>query len=92
MGKIRKIMSIFIVSGLLIAGCSKESSSASKDYGLKNVTFPLKEKVTLKFMIQSSPLAPKDPNDKLIFKRLEKKTNVHIEWTNYTNGNYSPQC
>lgn len=89
MGKIRKIMSIFIVSGLLIAGCSKESSSASKDYELKNVTFPLKEKVTLKFMIQSSPLAPKDPNDKLIFKRLEKKTNVHIEWTNYTYDSFA---
>lgn len=42
-------------------------------------------KATLKFMTQSSPLAPADPNDKLIFKRLEEKTGIHIDWTNYTN-------
>src|SRR5690625_1402929 len=35
-------------------------------------------------MTQSSPLAPEDPNDKLIYQRLEEQTGVHIEWTNYT--------
>ncbi|CAH1212643.1 hypothetical protein PAECIP111892_03791 [Paenibacillus auburnensis] len=41
-------------------------------------------KVTLNFITQSSPLAPSDPNDKLINKRLEEKTNVHINWKNFT--------
>ncbi|MCZ4142636.1 ABC transporter substrate-binding protein, partial [Escherichia coli] len=41
-------------------------------------------KVTLNFITQSSPLAPADPNEKLINKRLEEKTNVHINWKNYT--------
>ncbi|WP_079912739.1 ABC transporter substrate-binding protein [Paenibacillus sp. 32352] len=41
-------------------------------------------KVTLNFITQSSPLAPADPNDKLINKRLEEKTNVHIQWKNFT--------
>ena len=45
--------------------------------------FPLKDEVTLKFMTSSSPLSPKDPNQKLILKRMEKATNVHIDWTNY---------
>ena len=36
-------------------------------------------------MTQSNVLAPADPNDKLIFKRLEEKTGIHIDWTNYTN-------
>ena len=40
---------------------------------------------TLKFMTQSNVLAPADPNDKLIFKRMEEKTGIHIDWTNYTN-------
>ncbi|MGZ7144728.1 ABC transporter substrate-binding protein, partial [Streptococcus pyogenes] len=44
---------------------------------------PLEKSVTLKFMTASSPLAPADPNDKLIFQRLEKETGVHIDWTNY---------
>lgn len=42
-------------------------------------------KVTLNFITQSSALAPADPNDKLINKRLEEKTNVHINWKNFTN-------
>lgn len=41
-------------------------------------------KVTLNFITQSSPLAPVDPNEKLINKRLEEKTNVHINWKNFT--------
>src|SRR5699024_6403859 len=40
--------------------------------------------LTHKFMTQSSPLAPSDPNDKLIFQRLEEDTGVHIDWKNYT--------
>lgn len=67
-----------------LAGCgSSATSTSSPDYGLKDVQFPLQETKTLKFMTQSSPLAPKDPNEKLILQRLEKETGVHIDWTNY---------
>ncbi len=65
-------------------GGSKEKSTSSPDYELENVSFPLKEKVSLKMMSQSAPLAPNDPNDKLIFQRLEEETNLHIDWTNYS--------
>ena len=41
-------------------------------------------KVTLNVLTQSSPLAPADPNEKLINKRLEEKTGIHIKWKNYT--------
>ncbi len=44
--------------------------------------------MTLKFMTQSSPLAPTDPNDKLIYKRLAEKTGVNIEWKNYTSDSF----
>lgn len=60
---------------LLLAGCgnSGESSTESPD-----------GKVTLNVLTQSSPLAPADPNEKLINKRLEEKTGIHIKWKNYT--------
>ena len=77
------IIAFIMLSSILIA-CSNKNSASSEDYGLKDITFPLEEKVTLKFMTQSSPLAPEDPNDKLIYQRLEEQTGVHIEWTNYT--------
>ncbi|MUT65791.1 ABC transporter substrate-binding protein [Paenibacillus sp. NEAU-GSW1] len=42
-------------------------------------------KVTLNFITRSSAIAPAEPNDKLINQRLEEKTNVHINWKNFTN-------
>ncbi|NIK70848.1 ABC transporter substrate-binding protein [Paenibacillus sp. BK720] len=75
----------------MIAGCSgggDKGSAASKSYDLTNVSFPLQEKVTLNFMTQSSPLAPTDPNQKLIYKRLEEKTGVHVNWKNFTSDSF----
>ncbi|WP_420491162.1 ABC transporter substrate-binding protein [Neobacillus vireti] len=85
------LLTAALVTSLLASGCSNSASSkkeadganSSPKYELKNVNFPLDKKVTLKFLTQSSPIAPKDPNDKLIWKRVEKDTNVHIDWTNY---------
>jgi len=75
------------VAALLIAGCSNggNSGSGSAASGSNAASGTTDSKVTLKFMTQSSPLAPADPNEKLIFKRLEEKTGIHIDWTNYTN-------
>ncbi|WP_303973970.1 ABC transporter substrate-binding protein [Streptococcus merionis] len=73
------------LSVVTLAACGSSGGGASSpDYELSNVTFPLKEKVSLKITTGSSTLAPQDPNDKLIYKRLEEKTNLHIDWTNYT--------
>lgn len=73
-----------LTTTLLLAACGKSGSSASApDYELENVEFPVEEEVTLNLITNSSPLAPSDPNEKLIFERLEEETGVHIEWTNY---------
>lgn len=71
----------------VLAACGSKNTASSPDYKLEGVTFPLQETKTLKFMTASSPLAPKDPNEKLILQRLEKETGVHIEWTNYQSDN-----
>lgn len=63
----------------VLAACGSKNTASSPDYKLEGVTFPLQEKKTLKFMTASSPLAPKDPNEKLILQRLEKETGVHID-------------
>ncbi|MBV7508379.1 ABC transporter substrate-binding protein [Bacillus sp. sid0103] len=87
MKNVKKVMAASLATILLVSGCSNsggKSETASKEYKLKDVSFPLKEKVTLNFMTQSSPLAPADPNKKLVFKRLEEQTGVHIKWKNYT--------
>src|SRR5699024_4930518 len=65
-----------------------DENTWSEDYELSDISFPLDEKVTLKLMTESSPLAPEDPNEKLIYQRLEEETNVHIEWRNFTGETY----
>ena len=82
--KIKKYLLALIIP-VLLAGCgSKENkTTSSEDYGLSDISLPLEEKVTLRGITSSSPLAPEDPNEKLIYKRLEEDTNVHVEWTNY---------
>ena len=85
MKKSLKAASLLLVIGTVISGCSgNDNNTWSEDYGLSDISFPLEEKVTLKIMTQSSPLAPEDPNEKLLNQRLEENTNVHIEWRNFT--------
>ncbi|KGA95999.1 ABC transporter substrate-binding protein [Alkalihalobacillus alcalophilus ATCC 27647 = CGMCC 1.3604] len=83
MKKIVKAMSTLVVSTVVLVGCGNSENTWSEDYGLADVEFPLEEQVSLKFLTSSSPLAPADPNEKLIYERLEEKTNVHIEWRNF---------
>lgn len=76
--------SALLTTGLLLAACGNgDSGASSPDYELENVEFPLEEEVTLKMITSSSPLAPSDPNEKLIYQRLEEASGVQIEWTNY---------
>jgi putative aldouronate transport system substrate-binding protein len=69
-----------IAAMLILSGCGSNSGSSNE----VNST-ATDGKVTLKILTQSSPLASADPNDKLINKRLEEKTGIHIDWKNYTN-------
>ena len=81
----KKTAAILSLGALLaVTGCggnnsTSNSSSTEKNSG-ENAANP-----TLHFMTQSNVLAPADPNEKLIFKRMEEKTKIHIDWTNYTN-------
>ncbi|MDO4634021.1 MAG: extracellular solute-binding protein [Eubacteriales bacterium] len=45
------------------------------------LAFPQKEKVTLTGMISYPANTESDPNKRTIFKRLQEKTNVEINWT-----------
>ncbi|RUT31864.1 extracellular solute-binding protein [Paenibacillus zeisoli] len=76
-----KTVSVSVLAAvLLLSGCSSNSSSSPEGSG-----GGANGKVTLNFLTQSSALAPADPNEKLVNKRLEEKTGIHINWKNYTN-------
>ncbi|MGP6145856.1 ABC transporter substrate-binding protein [Jeotgalibaca sp. A122] len=87
MNKRKKVFPLVLgaSASLLLAACGGSTGSASsEDYELTDVSFPLEETVTLKMTTSSSPLAPADPNEKLIFERLQEKTGVQIDWKNYS--------
>ena len=51
------------------------------DTPVEDVEFPLKEKAELSFITSAPATSTQEPNERTIFKRLEKQTNVHIDWT-----------
>ncbi len=75
-GRTAKALSAAVLaSALLLAACDSGADGGEQSPD---------GKITLNLMTQSSPLAPADPNDKLINKRLEETTGIHINWKNYT--------
>lgn len=77
----KKTVSIISLGAVMaITGCSSDKEG-DKEKGNSGDQ-------TLTFMTPNSPLAPQDPNEKLIFKRLEEKTGIHIDWKVYSEDVY----
>lgn len=71
---------------MAFTGCGNKSSAKLNDGSFKEVDastleFPLKEKATLTGTISYPANTESDPNKRTIFKRLQEKTNVEIDWT-----------
>lgn len=57
------------------------NSGELQEVDLADLQFPLKEKATLTGMTSFPANTESNPNNRTIFKRLQEKTNVEIEWT-----------
>ncbi|MCD7833701.1 MAG: substrate-binding domain-containing protein [Lachnospiraceae bacterium] len=66
------------LSGILGGGFAL---SAFADEDTESSVFPLAETATLTGMISYPANTESEPNNRTIFKRLQEKTNVQIEWT-----------
>lgn len=86
--KIRKLIcaSLSLMMAASFFGCGSKSKGSAD--AVKNVTFPLKKQATLKMLTSAPSISTQKPNERLIFQRLEKATNVHIDWTCYTDDQY----
>ena len=58
---------VILLAATTLVGCGSKykKETASKDYGLTNVTFPLKEEVSLNLLTTQNQVAPKNPNSKI---------------------------
>ena len=78
------VMALVMAVGLL-AGCGSSggaggAASAPVEVPEGGYTFPLAEKAEISGLTNFPPATESDPNNRTIFKRLEEKTNVHVNW------------
>ncbi len=59
------------------------------DTPVSEVQFPLKETAELSFITSAPATSTQDPNERVIFQRLEEQTNVHIDWTCFVSDQFS---
>ena len=89
MKKMRKLLTSLLLctlAVLMLAGCGSKGGNggASESQGLDvdpaSLAFPLAETATIEGMTNYPAGTESDPNNRTIFKRLEEKTNVHVNW------------
>ena len=90
----KKVMIFTLTFAMLAgtAGCGKEQSlnaEINPDTPVSDVQFPLKEKAELSFITSAPATSTQDPNQRVIFQRLEEQTNVHIDWTCFVADQFS---
>lgn len=68
-----------------MTGCGKSkvelNDGTFQEVDASELTFPLKEKTTITGMTSYPANTESNPNNRTIFKRLQEKTNVEVEWT-----------
>lgn len=85
----RQIITLALATSIILSmtACGGKKSSVELNTGelqevdTAELAFPLAEKATLTGMISYPANTESNPNNRTIFKRLQEKTNVEIEWT-----------
>ena len=90
----KRVLALGLTFSIIIgmAGCGKEEqmkAETNPDTPVSEVQFPLKEKAELSFITNAPATSTQNPNERIIFKRLEKETNVHIDWTCFVADQFS---
>ena len=76
-------LALIMIAGVF-AGCSgnggKPSGGSGLDVDPATLQFPLAEKAEISGLTSYPVGSESEPNNRTIFKRLEEKTNVHVNW------------
>lgn len=80
-----------VLTGSLF-GCGSgdaQRADPDPDTPVEAVAFPLEETKELSFITSAPATTTQEPNEKLIFQRLEEQTNVHIDWTCFVEDQFA---
>jgi len=81
--KVNALLAIVLSLTMLVGvtGCGKEQqleAEINPDTPATEVQFPLKETAELSFITSAPATSTQEPNERVIFQRMEEQTNVHI--------------
>ena len=88
MRKMRKTLALvmaLVMTMMLLAACGSSggaggAASAPVEIPEGGYTFPLAEKAEISGLTRFPANTESEPNNRTIYKRLEEKTNVHVNW------------
>lgn len=90
--KLTAMMMSVVMAATVAAGCSKGKNSAEADAGFNKEGYPIVDKkITLSVMGCTNGSMPDDWNDLVLFKELEKLTNIHLDFKVVDSNNYEQQ-
>ena len=92
--KVNALLAIVLSLTMLVGvtGCGKEQqleAEINPDTPATEVQFPLKETAELSFITSAPATSTQEPNERVIFQRIEEQTNVHIDWTCFVSDQFS---
>jgi putative aldouronate transport system substrate-binding protein len=77
------LLAVLMIAGVFVAcggGGSTSGGQSGLDVDPATLKFPLAEKATISGLTSFPVGTESNPNNRTIFKRLEEKTNVHVDW------------
>lgn len=88
---VKRVLSVLVAAGMLagLCGCGKSSGSDDATSKITDFNFPLKETATMSFITSAESGTTQNPNERLIFQRLQEETNVEIEWTCFVTDQFA---
>ncbi len=88
---VKRVLATMLVAGMAVSlcGCGSSSGQGNSASEITDLNFPLKETATLKFITSAETGTTQNPNERLIFQRLQEETNVEIEWTCFVSDQFS---
>ncbi|KAB1438520.1 extracellular solute-binding protein [Candidatus Galacturonibacter soehngenii] len=95
--RMKKVVLLLLVSFMMLStgACSSQEDATTAAVGkdadgnVVEIVFPLEETATLSFITNASANSTQNPNERAIFQRMEKATNVHINWTCFVEDQFS---
>lgn len=89
------VVAVTMVTSL--AACSNKKSAADNDTAqgtmkgadeLKNIEFPLAKTASLSILTSAEATSTQNPDEKVIYQRIQEQTNVDVDWTCYVKDQF----